>query len=65
MTSPEYNAMMDRLDKVWNIRHHKMDWLAMEQMLVDILASMDFDAPTKVSLCKDCIDAYTKRGHFR
>lgn len=52
-----------KLDAVW-LRRGKMDWLGMETMLADILTDPDLSAYDKVQLSKECVDAYTGRGHF-
>ena len=54
-----------RLDEVWNNKSIKLDWNGLEDMLVHICNLTDADAFKKLSLVKDAIDAYTKRGHFR
>ena len=55
------NDFRTRIDKQWDIRTAKMDWLGLEQILRDILNS-NFDSQTKVELSKEAIAAYTKRG---
>lgn len=59
-------AMLVHLGHVWEARNIKMDWLEMEETLVDILNLTDdlVDDKTKLKLVKECIDAFTKRGHF-
>lgn len=53
-----------RLDMIWDRRLGKLDWLGMEFMLVEILKDTNLTDEQKVKLTKECIDAYTKRGHF-
>lgn len=48
----------------WDKPAGKMDWLAFETCLVDILRS-DFNPVDKVALSKEAIDAFTRRGHFQ
>lgn len=51
------------LSKQWNSKVIKTDWLKLEDVLVNILG-MDDTAEEKVALCKEAIDAFTRRGHF-
>jgi len=54
----------ERLNQLWDRKERKMDWLGMESMLVDILRDAELTDREKVKLTKECIDAYTRRGHF-
>lgn len=56
-----------RLDSVWNNppKFHRVDWDGLEDTLVDILKLEGVDDCKVVALCKDTIDAFTRRGHFR
>lgn len=42
----------------------KMDWMGLENLLTDILATANLQNDSKVSLCKEAIEAYTRRGNF-
>jgi hypothetical protein len=59
-----YEQIIDSIDRAWQNNSVKMDWPGLEDTLVGILKSNDLDAIDKVALAKDCIDAFTKRGHF-
>jgi hypothetical protein len=52
------------IEKAWSARSPKMDWLGLETVLVAILTNPTADDARKVTLSKEAIDAYTKRGHF-
>ena len=52
-----------RIDEAWDTKSAKMDWLGMEDALVKILKS-PWEDRFKVALCRETIDAFTKRGHF-
>ena len=58
----------NRLDSQWDEKARKMDWLGLEDILCDILRLPNDGVITdshKLTLIKEAIDAYTKRGHFR
>jgi len=59
------NDIERHLDIMRQNRKTKMDWYGLEDTLVAILNLEDCDNNKKIALVKDCIDAYTKRGHFR
>ena len=59
------NAVECHLARVWTKSPRKMEWLEMEQTLVDIVNIPDADCEKKLALVKECLDAYTQRGHFR
>ena len=51
------------IDYQWSQSRATMDWLKLEDVLVAILATRQDDS-VKVRLCKEAIDAFTRRGHF-
>lgn len=53
-----------RINAHWDYKGHKMDWLSLEQLLVDILNSDELSPVDKEYMCKEAIDAVTKRAHF-
>lgn len=55
----------EMLNKQWAKHSIKMDWAEMEQMLLAVLHSEQLTDTEKVSFCKETIDAFTKRGHFK
>lgn len=57
------NEIYNKLQNQWNSKERKMNWLEMEDVLVQILR-LEIDNETKIALTKECIDAYTRRGHF-
>jgi hypothetical protein len=54
----------DRLNRQWNLHSAKMDWPGMETVLVGILNNEGILPETRLALCKEAIDAFTKRGYF-
>jgi hypothetical protein len=58
-----WHEFQKQIDAVWDTRIQKIDWLKMETLLVQILNS-ELSDREKVSLTKNTIDAYTRRGHF-
>ena len=55
--------LVKQLDYQWSKVDAKVDWLSMETLL-DRILNADLNAFEKVALAKECIDAFTKRGHF-
>jgi hypothetical protein len=58
-------SMLVHLGHTWEKKPRKMEWLEFEQTLVDIINLPDASEHTKLECIKECIDAYTRRGHFR
>jgi hypothetical protein len=65
----------EALDREWAKGPRKVDWLRLEQLLVDILTTpyqegfgfgddVELCASELVRACKEAIDAHTRRGHF-
>lgn len=52
------------LDRAWEMKSLKMNWLALEDILVSILGSEVMIDQDKVKLSKEAMEAYTKRGQF-
>jgi len=52
------------IDYQWSQSRATMDWLKLEDVLVAILRDKTADDSVKVRLCKEAIDAFTRRGHF-
>jgi hypothetical protein len=61
----EYNKLRDRIGSVWDKGKvgRDMNWLGLEQLLVDILNSSIHESD-QIYLLKEAIDAHTRRGHF-
>ena len=60
------NAALCHIGRVWDKpSHSKINWLEFEQTLVDIINLPDASEHTKLECIKECINAYTRRGHFR
>lgn len=55
---------LSAIDKVWEKKSISMDWDDMEGCLVDVLQSERLDDTQKVRVCKEAINAFTRRGHF-
>lgn len=51
------------LGKKWQEKPGKIDWLGLEDLLVEIL-NTDDTADERVALAKEALDAFTRRGHF-
>jgi len=58
-----YFQFIDRIQRAWEDKSLKMDWLGLENLLRDILYSRDLTEEDKISLCKATLAAYTKRGY--
>lgn len=59
-----YDIFMRRIDEVWRLGSHKMEWLKLEQLMVDILKCTQLTDSQRIDLIKQSIDAHTRRGHF-
>ena len=60
-------AILTHLNEVWKMRMTNKSYMFnMEQTLADILnlPQSEADDKLKVAMCKTCIDAFTRRGHF-
>jgi hypothetical protein len=55
---------LSAIDVVWEKKTISMDWDDMEAFLVDVLKSQIIVDREKVRLCKEGINAFTRRGHF-
>ena len=59
------DAIRVALDAAWQ-RKGKMDWLALETLLVNVLREdAGYTADERVRLAREVLDAFTRRGHFR
>lgn len=56
--------ILSAIDAAWGTRSPKMEWLKLEDTLVAILSNPVAGDTRKVTLAKEAIDAFTKRGHF-
>jgi hypothetical protein len=56
--------ILKKFDDQWNVKKPKMDWLGMENLLVDILKRSELSEHDKLLAVQECIDAFTRRGHF-
>lgn len=72
MATKVFNSERDirlALNEQWDICEGRvkskksMDWLGMEDMLVAI-CNAPVDATDKVRAVRECVDAFTGRGHF-
>ena len=54
----------DIINRAWETKSSKMNWLGLEKLLVDILRVDDVSDADKIQLIKESIDAFTRRGHF-
>lgn len=52
------------IERAWENKSIKSNWLALEEMMVSILDSELMTDSDKIPLLKETIEAYTKRGHF-
>jgi len=48
----------------WWREPSKLDWTIFESLLVAILRSNDSDS-NKIEICKEALDAFTRRGYFQ
>lgn len=59
------NKYTDKLDRIWNdTPHSKVKWIEMEMLMVDVLRDKELKDEEKIKLTKECLDAFTRRGHF-
>lgn len=54
----------DYIEAAWNSKSVKIDWQAYEQCMIQILSDKAFSDTQRVEMAKECLDAFTKRGHF-
>lgn len=64
MNGLTYLEIHDKLEGVWSRGPCRINWLEFEQLLADILNSDRINELQRVAACKECLDAYTRRGHF-
>lgn len=62
-TFPTIQQIKDEIDAAWNDKRGLMLWGDMEDLLVVVLRS-DISAAEQLALCREIIDAFSKRGHF-
>jgi hypothetical protein len=60
---PTSEQIKEEINRAWNDHTGFMLWGDMEDLLVAAL-KLKIDADEKEGLCKEIIDAITKRGHF-
>jgi len=53
--------IQDEIDRAWDSKSIKMDWLGMEKAIRDVY-SLDLLDSTKLRLIHDILAAFTKRG---
>ena len=58
-------SAIDLIEAAWS-SHGKMDWLALEGCLRDLLHEAErYDAVETLSLINEAVAAFTRRGHER
>lgn len=55
---------MQMIRNAWKTRKVQVNWLGMEDTLVNILKDREISDASKVALAKEAIDAFTKRSYF-
>lgn len=63
-TPPRFGLdwFLSYIDKVWEGKSIKMDWMSLEESLRDCLSSVRLSDSDKVRVSKELIEAITRRG---